>query len=375
MFLKDINLRNFRNYETLRLELSPNVNLIIGENAQGKTNILEAIHFLSTAKSHRTPRDDDLIQNGKPWFYLKGEVTSRITSNIVEITNTWGEKKRIRIDGKPQDRISNVIGKINVVIFSPEDLSLVKGAPSGRRRFLDVLISQIGPAYLHALQDYNSALRQRNELLRSIRDRTIGQDSLSSWDEVLVESGAEITRQRLAVVGELSELAREKHGQLTSHQEELDIKYSCQFETGSKEEIKREYAHALEKSIDSDIRRGLTSVGPHRDDLLFSIDGADARKFCSQGQQRTAVLSLKMANLDIIQRKLDDYPIILLDDVSSELDKNRISFLFRLLNDTPVQALLTATNIEDLSIGFSEYELFTVKNGSVERRTESPSAY
>ena len=136
MFLKDINLRNFRNYETLRLELSPNVNLIIGENAQGKTNILEAIHFLSTAKSHRTPRDDDLIQNGKPWFYLKGEVTSRITSNIVEITNTWGEKKRIRIDGKPQDRISNVIGKINVVIFSPEDLSLVKGAPSGRRRFL-----------------------------------------------------------------------------------------------------------------------------------------------------------------------------------------------------------------------------------------------
>lgn len=168
MFLGNITFRNFRNYESLHLQFSTGVNLITGENAQGKTNILEGIYFLSTVKSHRTNRDDELIQQEKEWFYLKGQVSSRNLSTVVEIINACGEKKRVKIDGRPQDRISSVIGKINVVMFSPEDLSLVKGAPSERRRFLDILISRISPSYLHALQEYQSVLSQRNEFRRNV---------------------------------------------------------------------------------------------------------------------------------------------------------------------------------------------------------------
>ena len=168
MFLGNITFRNFRNYESLHLQFSTGVNLITGENAQGKTNILEGIYFLSTVKSHRTNRDDELIQQEKEWFYLKGQVSSRNLSTVVEIINACGEKKRVKIDGRPQDRISSVIGKINVVMFSPEDLSLIKGAPSERRRFLDILISRISPSYLHALQEYQSVLSQRNEFRRNV---------------------------------------------------------------------------------------------------------------------------------------------------------------------------------------------------------------
>lgn len=380
MFLKNITFRNFRNYESLRLQFSPGVNLITGENAQGKTNILEGIYFLSTAKSHRTNRDDELIQRGSLWFYLKGQVLSQrfnsqakieswATSNVIEITNACGEKKKVRINGKAQERISNVIGKMNVVMFSPEDLSLVKGAPSERRRFLDILISQVSPSYLYALQEYFSALRQRNELLKSIRDDRSSTDSLDSWNALLVKAGVEIIRQRIAIVSELAELAKEKHKQLTSDQEDLDIQYNCQLECDDDTQIDRAYRESLSNSADSDIRYGSTSMGPHRDDLMFTIDRVDARKFGSQGQQRTGVLSLKLANLELVSRKLDEYPIILLDDVTSELDESRSSFLFDVLTRTPVQTFLTATSFDGFPRGFSDCQSFVVENGRVRVKT------
>jgi len=335
---------------------------------------------LSTAKSHRTNRDDDLIQRGKIWFYLKGQVLSHkfnsqakieswATSNVIEITNTCGEKKKVRINGKAQERISNVIGKMNVVMFSPEDLSLVKGAPAERRRFLDILISQISPSYLYALQEYFAALRQRNELLKSIRNDRSSTDSLDSWNALLIKAGVEIIRQRIAIVSELAELAKEKHKQLTSDQEDLNIQYNCQLECDEDSQIDGMYQENLDNSVDSDIKYGSTSIGPHRDDLMFTIDGVDARKFSSQGQQRTGVLSLKLANLELISRKSDEYPIILLDDVTSELDENRSSFLFDVLTRTPVQTFLTATSFDSLPIGFSDCESFIVKNGRVRAKT------
>ncbi len=380
MFLKNITFRNFRNYESLRLQFSPGVNLITGENAQGKTNILEGIYFLSTAKSHRTNRDDELIRRGSLWFYLKGQVLSQrsnsqakieswATSNVIEITNACGEKKKVRINGKAQEKISNVIGKMNVVMFSPEDLSLVKGAPSERRRFLDILISQVSPSYLYALQEYFAALRQRNELLKTIRDDKATTDSLDSWNALLVKAGVEIIRQRIAIVSELAELAKEKHKQLTSDQEDLDIEYNCQLEWDDDSQIDGAYQGSLDSSVDSDIRYGSTSVGPHRDDLMFTIDRVDARKFGSQGQQRTGVLSLKLANLELISRKLDEYPIILLDDVTSELDESRSSFLFDVLTKTPVQTFLTATSFDGFPMGFSDCQSFVVENGRVRAKT------
>jgi len=372
VFLRNVTFRNFRNYESLNLQFSASVNLITGENAQGKTNILEGIYFLSTAKSHRTSRDDELIQRGKLWFYLKGQVLSGNVSNVVEITNACGEKKKVKINGKAQERISSVLGRMNVVMFSPEDLSLVKGAPSERRRFLDILISQISPSYLYALQEYLVALRQRNELLKGIRDKRAKADSLDSWNLLLVKSGVEIIEQRVSIVSELAKLAREKHNQLTSHQEELGVEYQCQLESDPDLEFKQVYEKSLNNLADSDIRRGSTSVGPHRDDLIFTVDGVDARKFCSQGQQRTAVLSLKLANLELISGKLNEYPIILLDDVMSELDENRASFLFDLLDKIPVQTFLTATSFDSLPANFSDYESFVVENGSV-RKGKAPS--
>ena len=371
VYLRNVTYRNFRNYESLHLQFSEGVNLITGANAQGKTNILEGIYFLSTAKSHRTNRDDELIQRGKLWFYLKGQVSSKSLSNVVEITNTCGEKKRVRINGKTQERISSVISKINVVMFSPEDLSLVKGAPSERRRFLDILISRISLPYLHALQEYSLALRQRNELLKSIRDKRAAADSLDSWNTLLVKSGVEVIRQRILIVSELAELAKEKHKQLTSNREELYVEYRSQLE-GDSSDIEGVYEKSLGSSVDSDIRRGSTSVGPHRDDLTFAIDGVDARKFGSQGQQRTGVLSLKLANLELIGKRLDEYPIILLDDVTSELDENRALFLFDLLSRISVQIFLTATSFDGLPVSFSDCEFFVVEKGSVRTRKRKP---
>jgi DNA replication and repair protein RecF len=342
------------------------VNIITGENAQGKTNILEGIYFLSTVKSHRTSRDDELIQHGKLWFYLKSQVSSKNLSNMVEITNVCGEKKKVKINGKVQEKISAIIGKINVVMFSPEDLSLVKGSPSERRRFLDILISGISPSYLYALQEYTSSLRQRNELLKNIKDNKANADSLGSWDELLVRSGAEVIRQRISIVRELAELACEKHKQLTSDKEELLVTYQSQLERNS--DIERVYRECLIRDVDLDIKRGFTSLGPHRDDLIFEVNCADARKFCSQGQQRTGVLALKLANLELISNKLDDYPIVLLDDVTSELDDNRSNFLFDLLSKIPVQTFLTATSFDGLPIDISDCELFVVEKGNIKRR-------
>jgi len=370
--LKNIAFRNFRNYESLSLQFSANMNLIAGGNAQGKTNILEGIYFLSTAKSHRTNRDDELIQHGKQWFYLRGQVSSRNSSTVVEITSTCDGKKRVRVNGKAQDRISNIIGKINAVMFSPEDLALVKGAPSERRRFLDILISRINPSYLHKLQEYHSVLRQRNELLRKTRfAQAPDKESLDSWNALLVEAGSEIVRQRVSVVSELAKIAKERHRQLTSSREELNIEYQSQL-IGSDDNIEGAYKKSLARAIDLDIRRSSTTVGPHRDDLIFTIDSVDVRRFCSQGQQRTGALSAKLANLELMHLKLDEYPIVLLDDVTSELDDDRISFLFDLLCKISVQTFLTTTSFSDLAKVLRKFDsissdcrFFIVENGRV----------
>lgn len=390
VFLKNITFRNFRNYEVLNLQFSESINLITGGNAQGKTNILEGIYFLSTAKSHRTNLSDELIQHEKRWFYLKGEVSSKNSSTTVEIINAYGEGKRARIDGKPQERISNIIGKINTVMFSPEDLSLVKGSPSERRRFLDIIISRINPSYLHALFSYRSALRQRNELLRKVRDARSGEsrgvsrtvvpiafiDSLDSWNILLVKAGAEVIEQRVSVVSQLADLAMEKHKQLTSSKETLRIEYQSQLKAINRADICEAFEKSLADVIDLDIRRGSTSVGPHRDDLLFTIDHMDIRKFCSQGQQRTGVLSLKLADMELMNLRLGEYPIVLLDDVTSELDAHRASFFFDLLNKLPVQAFLSATDFHrgDSCFPSKETYHFHVANGLCARVYQPPAS-
>lgn len=380
VFLENITFRNFRNYEQLDLHFSAQKNLVIGGNAQGKTNILEGIYFLSTAKSHRTNQDNELIQHEKRWFYIKGKASSLNSSTVVEIINTFDDKKRIKINGKSQGRISSVIGKINTVMFSPEDLSLMKGTPSDRRRFLDILISRINPSYLRLLGEYQSTLKQRNELLKRIRDdkskSTKLDDSLDSWSILLAEFGSAIIKQRTLAISELSGIAAEMHKKLTGSHEELKIEYHSELLNekvkGDLTSINEKFIDNLRKLIDSDIKQGATSLGPHRDDLVFTIDSLDARKFCSQGQQRTGVLALKLANLELINSKIGEYPVVLLDDVTSELDEKRISFLFDLLSNIHVQTFLTATNLSNgllkkfFHLNKADYNIFFVNNGKVE---------
>lgn len=380
VFLENITFRNFRNYEQLDLHFSAKKNLLIGGNAEGKTNILEGIYFLSTAKSHRTNQDNELIQHEKRWFYIKGEASSLNSSTVVEIVNTFDDKKRIKINGKSQGRISSVLGKINTVMFSPEDLSLMKGPPSDRRRFLDILISRINPSYLRLLGKYQSILKQRNELLKRIRDdkskSTKLEDSLDSWNILLAEFGSAIIRQRTLAISELSGIASEMHKKLTESHEELKIEYHSELlskqEMGDLPNINERFIDNLRKLVDSDIKQGATSLGPHRDDLVFTIDSLDVRKFCSQGQQRTGVLALKLANLELTNSKIGEYPIVLLDDVTSELDEKRISFLFDLLSNIPVQTFLTATNLNNgllkkfFHSNKADHNIFFVNNGKVE---------
>ena len=362
MWLKSLVLRNFRNYSDVALEFPEAINLIVGDNAQGKTNLLEAIYFLSTAKSHRTHLDDELIRHGTEGLYVKGHFESRLSATVVEISNTVAGKKRVNINGKLQTKSSHLIGHANVVIFSPESLALVKGSPEYRRRFLDILISQINPTYLRHLQDYRRVLKQRNELLRQIREDSASIELLASWDEQLVETGIELMTMRADIVAKLSQLAREKHNELTQSSEILDIVYqkSCTSNSNSKHlheskplresKLSDYYHNALNRTMNMDIRRGATSIGPHRDDLTLSINNFDARRFGSQGQHRTIALSLKLAEIELIYAERGELPIVLLDDVASELDTHRIVFLFHLLNELNVQAFVTATQLNNLRI-------------------------
>ena len=380
MFLENIAFRNFRNYEQLDLHFSAKINLVVGGNAQGKTNILEGIYFLSTAKSHRTNQDNELIKREKRWFYIKGKALSLSSSTVVEIINTTDEKKKIKIDGKLQSKISSVIGKINTVMFSPEDLSLMKGTPFDRRRFLDILISRVNPAYLRLLGEYQSALKQRNELLKKIRDNRLQStkldDSLDSWNILLAEFGSAIIKQRISAIYELSAIANEMHKKLTESHEELKIEYQSEIlnkEMKNDLNINERFIDGLKRSIDSDIKHGTTYLGPHRDDLVFTIGSLDARKFCSQGQQRTGVLALKLANLELTNSKIGEYPVVLLDDVTSELDEKRVSFLFDLLSNIPVQTFLTTTNLNNglmkkfFRSNNADCSIYLVDNGKVEK--------
>ena len=387
MLLKSLILRNFRNYSDLELEFPCSINLIVGGNAQGKTNLLEAIYFLSTAKSHRTRMDDELIKHGEDWFYLKGILESRLSSTKPASLRSWVEiskhlfgPKRVKINGNLQQKSSNLIGQTSVVIFSPESLALVKGSPADRRKFLDTFISPINPAYLRFLQNYQLVLKQRNELLRQIREKRSTVDLLAPWDKQLIEIGMNIMEMRADMIAKLARKARERHEELTESDENLDIVYQRSFknvehpdEVGddaqsgdlAPEPLCSDYSNALSKARNIDILKGTTSIGPHRDDLIISINNFEARRFGSQGQHRTIALSLKLAEIDLIVSGTDELPIILLDDVASELDFNRTTFLFNVLEKLNAQVFVTATQLSNLCLNLSKCTIFEVKNGII----------
>ena len=356
MFLIELTCENYRGLTSTAFAPGPGVNLIRGDNAQGKTSILEALLYLATSKSHRTNLESDLVRRGESGFRVRASVRRHDRDVSIEAA-WWQGAKRIRVNGVNQTRVSEVLGKIIVVFFSPEDVALVRGSAAQRRTFLDMELSQISPRYLHALQQYRQAIKQRNELLRHPNpDDAL----LDAWDAQLVSHGATLMEERGLFVQQLAPGAARAY-EAIAEKEPMVLAYKPDVRMDAS------LSEVLAASRKTDIRQGMTTRGPHRDDLSFDVDEKAARPFASQGQQKTAALALKLAELDLVRARTGEYPILMLDDVFSELDAGRSQ---RLLCAVPpdAQCLMTTTDLtarEDL-FGAS-CARFHIQAGTIQR--------
>jgi len=361
-------LHNFRNYVRLELDLPPDVMVLLGDNAQGKTNLLEAIYYLATSRSPYTGTDRELInwlsleQEPLPYTRLSGRVARGDSSVLLEITvsqqaeNGSRYQKQIRLNGVNK-RAMDLLGHLNVVLFVPEDVNLVSGSPSLRRRYLDVMLCQIDSHYCRTLAGYNQIVTQRNALLRDLGERGGDPAQLTFWNERLVEHGAQLIARRREAIDSLDDLAQAIHGQLTDGAERLRFRYMPSVNLGEPKhlaigEIQAAYQAQLQSLRQRETAAGMTLAGPHRDEMRFVIDGIDAGIYGSRGQQRTAVLALKLAEVELMHRETGSYPVLLLDDVLSELDAHRRQLLLQRVEDGQQQAIITATDLQALTPAF-----------------------
>jgi len=357
MIVKSLKLKNFRNYDLLALEFDDATNIFYGDNAQGKTNILESIYLSGTTKSHRGTKDRDMIKFGEEEAHIETIVEKRGVAFKIDIHLKKNSPKGIAINKIPIKKASELFGIINIVFFSPEDLNIIKDGPAERRRFIDLELSQLDKVYLSDLSNYNRIVNQRNKLLKDMYDRQDLLDTLDIWDMQLVNYGNRVIERRKIFIDQMNQIIGGVHEKLTGGREHLHIFY----EPGMKEES---FEHALLKNRERDIRMKSTSVGPHRDDICFMCGDLDIRKFGSQGQQRTAALSLKLSEIELVRREIKDTPILLLDDVLSELDKHRQNYLLDSIRD--VQTLITCTGLDDfVNHRFSINKILRVEQGHV----------
>lgn len=363
MKVTKIVLNNFRNYVNLTLEFTNNINVFIGDNAQGKTNILESIYYGAMGRSHRTSTDSELIR----WQQDNASISINFSRLSIENSLLFKfrteQNKEIMANNyaiKPRE----LVGLLNVVLFSPEDLMLIKGMPAMRRRFLDIEISQASPIYYQQLLKYNRIVSQRNNLLKKIRENKEKMDLLDAWDQQLASMAAQIVKKRQMAIKKLAMLANLMHRKITDNKESLTVIYQKHgIDEVSEENLTDEYSNKLAIVRQNDIWRGSTSIGPHRDDLILSVNGVNLKTFGSQGQQRTGVLALKLAELEFIKSETGEYPILLLDDVMSELDVSRREHLLSFIRDR-VQTFITATEEKYFpNEKFGKY--FHVTNGTI----------
>lgn len=362
MRVRSLSLKNFRNYEQANITPDSGVTVFTGPNAQGKTNILEALHLCCLGRSHRTPRDEELIRWGTEGARV--QILTQHQDGTHEVTvllsRTQKKKKTVRIGARQAERIGELFGHVCGVLFSPEDLSIVKDGPAERRRFLDMQLSQLRPSYFYALQRAVRTLGQRNALLKEIARHPSLLPTLDMWDEQLAQVGAQIARNRREAVAFLDEEARRAHASLTDGREELRLRYVSQ--TVDAPDDAEQLLARLRAARNEDLRRMTTTVGIHRDDVGVTINGREARTFASQGQQRSAVLSLKLAQLEMAARETGEAPILMLDDVMSELDPQRRRQLIERIDR--VQTFVTCTDLADLA-GARQGAVYHVENGTL----------
>lgn len=358
MIIKSIKLENFRNYESLELDFENGTNILYGDNAQGKTNVLEAIYLSATTKSHKGSKDKEIIKFEKDESHIRMFLDKEGMEYRVDMHLRRSKSKGIAINGQPIKKAADLVGLLNVVFFSPEDLSIIKDGPSDRRKFVDMELFQIDKYYLYNLNQYNKIINQRNKLLKDFYFNTDLNETLQVWNMQLVTYGKKIISRREKFVEQLNEIIFDIHKNLSGGKEELTIIY----EPNVGED---EFENKLKSSQERDIKLKMTSVGPHRDDFCFMINGVDIRKYGSQGQQRTAALSLKLAEIELLKKVTGDLPVLLLDDVLSELDSNRQNYLLNSIGN--IQTIITCTGLDEfINNRFEIDKIFKVTNGIIE---------
>jgi DNA replication and repair protein RecF len=355
--IRSLKLKNYRNYDLLKLDFDGAANIFYGDNAQGKTNILEAVYISGTTKSHRGAKDRELIRFGQDESHIEAIVEKNGIDYQLDMHLKKNSPKGIAINKMPIRKASELFGIVNFVFFSPEDLNIIKNGPSERRRFIDMELSQLDRVYLSNLTNYNRIVNQRNHLLKSMGIGGELKDTLEVWDMQLIQYGDKIIERRKEFLDRVNEIISSIHKKLTGDREEIQVIYEPSNGNLTLEQ-------ALQKNRERDIRIKSTSAGPHRDDICFMVGGLDIRRYGSQGQQRTAALSLKLSEIELVKQAAKDTPVLLLDDVLSELDKHRQNYLLDSIND--IQTLITCTGVEDfVNHRFYINKVFHVHGGQV----------
>lgn len=357
MYLKRLTCTGFRCLKDIEFEPSPGINVIHGDNAQGKTSILEALLYAATSKSHRTNTESELVAYNAEGFHIAAEATRTDRSVLVE-ANWWRGAKRFKVNGVAQTRVSDILGKLTVTFFSPEDISLVKAGASVRRKFMDMELSQLSPGYLAALQKHRQVLRQRNELLRA---KNPDHDLLAAWDAQLAQHGALLMAERRSFINELAELAQIAYAQIARN-ESLKMTYKPDVDPEA------DFAAVLDKARPMDLQRKMTTRGPHRDDVQLFIGDHPARTTASQGQQKSAALAIKLAELNLIHRRTGEYPILMLDEVLAELDPHRAAHLFTAIEEGVQCLLTTANSANNHPLAQKNVSTYLIKNGHLTKR-------
>ncbi len=370
MYLQHLHLINYRNYRNQEINLNRGINILLGANGQGKTNLLESIYYLATGGNFRGNKDLELIQWEAPYFRLLGQMKKDGSDRCydLELYVDQEKKKQLKINGVKYKGMSELHNYLRVVLFSPDDLKIIKGSPAERRRYLDVVMCQLDKSYHRLIRDYDRIVTQRNNLLKELQYKKQNQSQLDVWNQYLMEYGSQIIYRRLQFLKRLVPMARKVQQELTEQSERFTVTYHCSMGAigdFSVEQIKALFQKIITQKIGEEIQRGTTLWGPHRDDLIFYLNGMDLKRYGSQGQQRTGILSLKMAELQVFYKCFGEYPLLLLDDVMSELDDSRRHYLIEMVKKNKIQTIITGANIELVTEEIAKDEVFSVSEGKI----------
>ena len=362
MIIKSLALNDFRNIENLSIEFDKGLNIIYGDNAQGKTNILESIYVAGTTRSHKGSKDKEMIKIGREEAHIRVILEKDDSDRKIDLHLKKSKSKGVALDGVPVRKSADIFGILQLIFFSPEDLTMIKDGPAERRRFVDMELSQIERIYLYNLSKYNKILTQRNNLLKQISLDNKLSDTLDVWDEQLVATGSEIIKSREKFIAELNEIIKPIHNKLTGSKEELEIEYNPNV-------IVETFENKLKNGRKADIYQKTTLTGPQRDDITFYINKNDVRKFGSQGQQRSTALSLKLSEIELFKKKTGYNPVLLLDDVLSELDRHRQNYLIESIGD--IQTIITCTGLEEFVENRKDTgRIYKITGGKIDNKSE-----